>query len=136
MSNLLRLSFLPSNWDFALLVLRIWIGGALLLDHGWSKLANFSAMSSRFGDPLHIGHAASLALAVLAEVICALLVMIGFATRIAALIVIIELGVAFIFVHHLKLTGQGNGELAFVFIAGFMTIFIAGPGRFSVDRRA
>ena len=91
MSNLLRLSFIPSNWDFALLVLRIWIGGTLLLNHGWSKLANFSGMSTRFGDPLHIGHPTSLALAVFAEVICSLLLIVGFATRFAALVIIVEL---------------------------------------------
>ena len=136
MSNLLRLSFLPSNWDCALLALRIWIGATLLLNHGWSKLVHFSTMSSRFGDPLHIGHPLSLALAVLCEVFCALLVIIGFATRLAALFIIIELGVAFIFVHHLRLSGPGNGELPFIYIAGFVAIFLAGPGRFSVDQKA
>ena len=133
MGNLLRLSFIPSNWDFALLVLRIWIGGTLLLNHGWSKLANFSSMSSRFGDPLHIGHPASLALAVFAEVICSLLLIIGLAARFAALVIIIELGVAFVLVHHMKLSGPGNGELAFIYVAGLVTIFLAGAGRFSVD---
>ena len=133
MSNLLRLSFIPSNWDFALLVLRIWLGGTLLLNHGWSKLVNFSAMSSRFGDPLHIGHPASLVLAVFAEVICSLLLIVGFAARFAALVIIIELGVAFVLVHNLKLSGPGNGEVAFIYLAGLAAIFLAGAGRFSVD---
>jgi len=46
------------------------------------------------------------------------------------------MGVAFLFVHKLALKGQGSGELAFIYLAGFVTLFIAGPGRFALDSKS
>jgi putative oxidoreductase len=134
MNNLLRLNFLPRSYDLALLVLRIWIGASLLLIHGMQKLTHFSQMSAHFPDPLHIGSRLSLVLLVIAEVIGAIFVMLGLATRIAALIIIIDLSVAFSMVHHFAFSGPHSGELPYVYLGGFVTIFLAGAGRFSVDR--
>jgi uncharacterized membrane protein YphA (DoxX/SURF4 family) len=36
-------------------------------------------------------------------------------------------------VHKTALTGQDNGELAFLYMAGFVILLIAGGGLFSVD---
>jgi putative oxidoreductase len=47
----------------------------------------------------------------------------------------VTMSVAFFWVHGGKLVGEGNGELAFMYLIGFLTIFIAGPGRFSVDSK-
>lgn len=41
----LHLNFIPRSADAALLVLRIWFGGAMVLLHGWQKLTNFSSMA-------------------------------------------------------------------------------------------
>jgi putative oxidoreductase len=40
---------------------------------------------------------------------------------------------AFFFAHGSRLTGQGNGELAFMFLGGFVVLLLAGGGRFSID---
>jgi len=42
---------------------------------------------------------------------------------------------AFLTVHKLALTGPDNGELAFVYLAGWTTLLIAGAGRLSLDAR-
>ena len=131
----LHLNFLPRSSDTALLILRLWHGGALLLLHGWSKLVNFSSMAPNFGDPIGIGKTPSLALAVFAEVICAALLVAGLFTRMAALVAAINLGVAFWFAHGAKLSGPGNGELAFLFLGVYVALFAAGGGKFSLDAK-
>lgn len=134
MNRFLQLGFLPRSYDAGLLVLRLWFGLMLFFNHGLLKLTHFSQMSRHMPDPLHIGSEATLILALLAEVVCALLVVIGLATRLAALYIAIELGIAFMLVHHLKLSGPGSGELAYLYIGAFLVLLIAGPGRHSVDR--
>jgi putative oxidoreductase len=132
---LLQFTFLPSGGDFAILVLRLWTGLSMLLLHGWGKLTTFSEASANFPDPLGIGSTASLILAVFAEVICSGLVAVGLFTRFAVLVLIINMSVAFFVVHQHVLRGTGNGELAFIYLAAFTTIFVAGPGRFSLDHK-
>src|SRR5687768_16339867 len=135
--SFLRLDFLPRSADFALLVLRLWVGLSLLVLHGWTKLTGFSRMSGKFPDPLGVGSSTSLTLAVLAEVGCAILIMLGLFTRPAALVQAILMGVAFFVVHEAKLAaGPGSGELAFIYLSAFVTLFIAGPGRYALDGKS
>ena len=133
--RLFQLNFLPRSVDFALLLLRLWLGLTMLLNHGRGKLMGFGEMAAKFSDPLGVGPTLSLSLAVFAEGVCALLVAMGLLTRFAALVLTIMLGVAFFMVHQSALSGPGSGELAFIYLAGFLALFLAGPGRFSIDRK-
>lgn len=135
MKKLLHLSFLPKSADVALLVLRLAFGLSLLVLHGWGKLQRFSELSEKFPDPLGLGHSASLACAILAEVVGSALVVLGLFTRLGALVCAFTMGVAFFMVHQLKLKGPGNGEDALVFLAAFVALFVAGGGRYSVDAK-
>jgi putative oxidoreductase len=132
----LQLKFIPQNSDFALFILRLWAGGALLLNHGLGKLTHFGAMKNSFMDPLGIGSLASLSFSTLAEFVCAALIVLGFLTRFSALVILINLGVAFYFIHGMKLSGAGSGELAFVYFGAFLTVFLAGPGKISIDGKS
>ena len=133
--RLFQLNFLPRSVDAALLVLRLWLGLSLFLLHGWSKLTGFSQMSHKFRDPLGIGSPTSLALALFAEVVCSLLLALGLFTRIAAAVLVIEMTTVFLLVQKLALSGPGSGELAFVYLAGWVTLLVAGAGRFSLDAK-
>jgi len=106
--KLLQLGFLPRSTDAGLLVLRLWLGLSLLLLHGWTKLTNFSDMAGKFPDPIGFGSSASLALAVFAEVACALLIVAGLFTRAAALTQTILMSVAFFVVHKGALAGPSS----------------------------
>jgi putative oxidoreductase len=119
--------------DIALLMLRVWGGLLLFSQHGLTKVLHFSQMSGHFPNPIHIGPLPSLLFAVLSDAICSLLVVLGIGTRYAALIVVINLATAFTLVHHMKLSGPGNGELPLLFCGIFLTLVIAGGGRYSVD---
>ncbi|HZU26062.1 MAG TPA: DoxX family protein [Bryobacteraceae bacterium] len=133
MRKLLALGFLPRCTDCALLTLRLWLGITLFLGHGMEKIRHFSAMAAHFPDPVHIGPVPSLAFALLSDAICSVLAMIGVATRLAALIITVNTGVAFTLVHHMRFSGPGGGELPWVYMGGYLAIVLAGPGRYSVD---
>ena len=129
----LQLGFIPSSADLGLLVLRLWLGGSMFYLHGLSKLTGFREMSKHFPDLLGIGSRGSLSLATFAEAICSLLLAAGLFTRFAALSLTINMSVAFFMAHKAVLKGQGSGELAYIYLAGFVTLLIAGGGRFSAD---
>jgi putative oxidoreductase len=129
----IRLSFLPSSADCGLLVLRVWLGLSILLLHGVDKLKTFGATVEKFaqmGFPTPLGAAA-----VIAEGVCSALLVVGFATRWSAAFLAATMAVAFFKAHGGVLKGPGSGELAFVYLAGFVAIFIAGAGRWSVDAK-
>jgi putative oxidoreductase len=123
-----------TRWtDIALLFLRLWLGLTMLFNHGLGKLTDFSAKAPDFPTVFGIGGTASLGLAVFAEVFCSALLVFGLVTRFAALNLCITMLVAFAKVHNLALSGERSGELAFIYLAGFFALLIAGPGRYSSD---
>jgi len=128
----------PSNdsdlTHMALLVTRLWFGLTMLFNHGFDKLGHFKEIVGTFPDPLGFGQQATLILVVLAEVGASLLLTVGFLTRIAAAILVIDMFVAFLMVN--KTTMHGDGELAFLYLAGFVLLVIAGGGLFSLDTLA
>jgi putative oxidoreductase len=132
MLSVLKLSFLPSSADLGLLLLRAVAGGSMLWLHGKDKLLKFDDKMEKFAKII-INTKVSLGLTVFAEVLCAAMIVIGLGTRFAALALSITMGVAFYKVHGMRLTGEGSGELAMLYLMAFGTIFLAGPGTFSVD---
>ena len=136
-SSLLKLDMLPVSADLGLLVLRAWLGLSMFLIHGLAKFENFSGTVTMYHDkmgfPTPLGAAA-----VLAESACSLLLVIGFATRWAAAMLATTMGVAFYLVHGTVLTfgNPKSGELAFIYLGGFVVLLLAGAGRFSADGNA
>ncbi len=115
-----------------LLIMRIWIGGAMLLAHGWPKVATFSDRLQTFPDPLGIGSPTSLVAAILAEVGCALLIVIGLGTRLAAVPLLFTMLMAAFVIH-----GDdpwSKKEFALLYAVPCLMFIITGPGRFSLDR--
>ena len=127
--------FIPSDdsdlTHMALLVARLWLGLSMLFNHGLEKLAHFNDLVGSFQDPLRLGPEASLILVIMAEVGGALLLSVGFLTRIAAAVLVIDMFVAFLMVNKTQM--HGEGELAFLYLAGFVFLLIAGGGLFSLD---
>ena len=85
--------------SIGLLILRLGIGG-YLITHGWGKLQMLLAGGAEnFGDPIGLGSTLSLTLVTTAEFLCALLIILGLATRLAALPVVISMAVAAFVIH-------------------------------------
>lgn len=80
-----------------------------------------------------MGETISLLLATIAEVVFPVLIIIGYKTRIATVPVILTMLIA-AFVHH------GNDPMSvkekpLLFLLGFITVAIAGAGKFSIDKK-
>jgi putative oxidoreductase len=119
--------------DLGLLLLRVLAAAYMVVGHGWPKLSSFQEKAARFGDPIGIGPTASLALATFAEFFCAILVGLGLLTRFAALALVVNMSVAAFFAH----AGHpfAKKELALLYLAIWLALLVAGPGRLSVDER-
>lgn len=117
-----------------MLLLRLFLGINLFLHHGMEKILHFSSMSHRFPDPIHIGSHGSFIYAFIADAICSVLVALGFGTRIAALIVAVNVGVAFALVQRYPFATT-QGEMMLLYIGGFLALIFTGGGAFSLDAR-
>lgn len=132
MQKFLRLEFIASSPDAGLLLLRLWLGLSMFWLHGWEKLMNLFAGKMAFADPLGIGQTPSLVLAVFAEAVCSVLLVVGLWTRWAAFFLAFTMGVAFFIVNGAALS---KGELAWLYFGGYVVLFVAGAGKFSVDKK-
>lgn len=119
--------------DFGLLFLRI--SGALFLlgVHGLPKLLNFSAELQRIEDPFHLGAHLTLILAIFAEVLCPLLIVVGVLVRLACLPILFVLLVAMLIVH--PQWSVAEGQFGWLLLILFTSIFIAGRGRLALNVR-
>lgn len=133
LAKLLRLDFVPRSNDLALLVLRLWVGLSMLILHGWDKFMNFEEKSQKFMTLFGLGPKVSLGMAVFGEVFASILIACGLFTRFGALCGAITMSVAFFLAHKGVLKGPGNGELAYLYLAAYVVLLIAGGGRFSAD---
>lgn len=115
--------------DLALLLLRVGFGG-FILTHGIPKLSMLSHPSA-FGDPIGVGSTISLILALIGEVLAPIFLIVGYKTKWAAIPAIITMGVAAFIV--LSKDGFGTKEKALLYFIGFLVIFLAGAGRYSLD---
>ena len=106
-----------------LLAVRI-IFGILLMNHGIQKWSSFQELSTVFPDPLGIGSPLSLGLAIFGELVCSMAFIVGFLHRLAMI-------VAFFVVHANDVFAVK--ELAFIYLVVFILMYIAGPGKFSID---
>jgi putative oxidoreductase len=116
-----------------LLIFRILAAAFMLFGHGlpkWERLN--SGEEIKFADPFGLGPTASLTMAIFAEVICTALIAVGLFTRWATLPLIITMLVAAFYAN----AGQPfqKMELALVYLLLYVTIFVFGPGRYSLDR--
>jgi putative oxidoreductase len=100
--------------------------------HGWAKLTGFAEMAERFPDPLGLGSPTmSLALTVFAEFFCATAVVLGLATRFAAVPLVVTMVVAALLIH--ADDPFAKKELALLYAVPFITLIFTGAGKFSVD---
>ena len=135
----LSLSPLSRLASLAPLAVRL-IVGIIMLAHGWQKLTemgpgNFGGqMLAGLGVPLPVftGYVVTFV-----EIIGGILLIVGFLSRLAALLLTINLIVAILLVKanvgFLSGSSGTGAELDLALIAGLLVILFAGPGRLSVD---
>jgi putative oxidoreductase len=119
--------------DAGLLWLRVAGSALLFYVHGLPKLLHLQAELARIEDPFGLGAPVSLAAAIAAEVLCPVLVACGLFTRAASLPVLAVLAVAMLAVH--PGWSIAEGQFGWLLIVIYVTIALAGPGRWSIDAR-
>jgi putative oxidoreductase len=125
---------------YAPLVVRVLVG-VIMLVHGWQKLqggpSGFGQALAGLGVPLPELMAY---VVTFVEIIGGVLLIVGLLSRLAALLLTIDLVVAILLVKvNIGLLsppdGSGVGaELELALIAGLLAVLLAGPGRLSVDQ--
>lgn len=117
--------------NLGLLLLRV-AASAMMLTHGIPKIGRFFAEGPiKFADPFGLGPEISLGLAIFAEVACAILVLVGFKTRLATIPLIITMLVAAFYAH--ADDPFGKKEPALLFLTLFLSILLMGPGKYALD---
>jgi putative oxidoreductase len=121
--------------DLGILLLRGLVGLYMAFGHGLGKItggpegwANLGGAMSHFGItflPTFWGF-----MAAIAEFVCALLIVAGFVTRPAAILLVINMTVAANM--HIQ-TGNGSPETAIMYGIVFLTLIFIGPGKYSLD---
>lgn len=122
--------FAASSTDIGLLFLRVAASVLVLIVHGLPKIQHYRREAAAIEDPFHFGRKVTIAFAIFAEVLCPILVMAGFATRLSALPVMAVTAIALLRVHPEWTIDQA--QFAWMLLIQFGTIAIAGPGRYAL----
>ena len=120
-----------SDSNVGLLILRVFIGGALLT-HGWGKM--FGGLGGFIDGVAQMGFPAPTVLgflAAFAESFGAILLAVGLLTRPAAFLIVVSMGTAALKVH----SGQsfGEQELAWLYFFSALFFLLKGAGQWSLD---
>ncbi len=126
--------------NLARLFMRLFVG-VMLLQFGIRHLVNFSVLSATFPTVLHLSPTASLIIMIVIELVCSLLIMIGFMTRLSAIPPICAMVAAEYYILHdmvpflpaYGLDSTDPGYLPIMFIGIYLYLLIAGPGKISLD---
>lgn len=122
----------PKSINISLLLIRLIVGG-FMLTHGYGKfLMLIGDGPIQFADPIGIGTTASLVLTVFAEFFCSIFIILGLATRLSAIPLLITMLVAAFIVH--ASDGFGKQELALLYATTYLVLTIAGAGKLSIDK--
>lgn len=117
--------------DIILLVVRVFIGFAML-SHGFPKLQMLlDGGKIEFFDFLGMGPTVSLVLTVFAEFACSILLILGLFTRVSLGFLIFTMIIAAFVVHGAD--PFEKRELSLIYLSVYLLMMIFGPGKFSVD---
>lgn len=122
----------PAINNIIMLLVRIFVAVAMIILHGLPKLEKFMAGGEiQFYNFFGIGSKTTLIIAILLELICAFLIMIGLFTRAASLILILVMAVAAFGVHYSDPFSVKESSL--LFLSLFALILSFGPRQYSID---
>ena len=119
--------------NIALLLIRIVFAGSMVYGHGLSKFYRLIEGNLSFANPIGIGEAPTLVLAVFSEFLAPLFILIGYKTKIFSFFPAATMFVA-AFIVHLS-DPFARKEKAILFLIGFIVIMMMGPGKYSIDRK-
>ncbi|MCC6721283.1 MAG: DoxX family protein [Bacteroidia bacterium] len=118
--------------DWLLLLLRVSLA-LLMITHGYPKLEKLlSGEEIKFYNFMYLGPKISLILCIIGEFVAPLFVIVGYQTRLAASVSAIGMFVAAFGAHYND--PLSDKEHSLLFAIGFIYIFIAGAGKYSLSK--
>ena len=126
--------------NLARLFIRLFVG-MMLLQFGIRHLVNYSVLCNSFPTVLNMSSECSLIIMITIELVCSLLIMAGFMTRLSTLPPIFAMIAAEYYILHdmvpylpvYGLDSTDPGYLPIMFIGIYIWMLIAGPGKISLD---
>ena len=107
--------------------------GSFMMVHGLPKLNRLTSGGEiKFADPFGLGPTITLGLAVFAEVICAIFIILGLGTRLASIPLIATMAAAAFYAHANDPFAVKEKPILFMLI--FIMLLVFGSGRYSIDR--
>lgn len=140
----------PVNWfvklsgytysNLARLFMRLFVG-VMFLQFGIRHLVNYSELCNSFPTVLNMSSECSLIIMIIIELVCSLLIMAGFLTRLSVIPPICAMIAAEYYILHnmlpnlpvYGLDSTDPGYLPIMFIGIYIYLLIAGPGKISLD---
>jgi putative oxidoreductase len=131
MKRILSIKYSAFAFNFSMLLLRVVFGILMISKYGYMKMVKFSELQNSFYNFLGLGSKFSLILVIFAETICALFIVLGLFTRLAAIPLVIAMLVVVFGANASKPLGES--ELALLYFSVFAVLLLCGPGRISID---
>lgn len=116
--------------DWAVLYLRLFIGGILLL-HNIGKMQQYDSIVNSYPSVLYIDSAATFVAIAVAEVLFAVLLMLGLWVRFSASVMAAGMLISILFLF--PRAGFLATELQFVYMGIYVFLIISGAGAYSFD---
>lgn len=130
MNKITNTDYSTNSVNIALLILRVGVA-VMMLVHGVPKLQMLFSGDLQFPGVMGMSPTISLVLAVFAEVLCSVLLLIGLFTRIALIPLILTMLTAVFIIHG----GDpfAKQELGIHYLIVYIALFILGGGKYSFD---
>ena len=131
MKKFLSIAYSESLLNLGMLLLRLTTGFLVCLNHGIPKITHFNDWKGSFYNLAQIGSRWSLILSIVAEVFASMFLILGLFSRFAALLLVLDLGVAVFLYHAPHPISRFEDAITFFVISLFL--LMVGPGKYSVD---
>ncbi|QEE51418.1 DoxX family protein [Flavobacterium alkalisoli] len=118
-------------YNFVIFLVRITIA-CFMLTHGLKKIdLLLSDDPVQFADPFNFGPVVTLTMVIFAEVVCSALLIIGLATRLVVIPLIVTMVVAVFMIHGSD--GFERQELGGIYLMVYVMLLVTGSGKYSLD---
>ncbi|WP_405204942.1 DoxX family protein [Aquimarina sp. LLG6339-5] len=119
--------------DYTLLFFRVLVSISMINTHGMKKLLNFEETIKHIPDPMGVGGEISAVLAIVANIVAPLFVILGLGTRLATIPILSVTLMGFFIVH-------GNDpwavrDVPLMYSLAYLLIFFMGAGKYSLDNK-
>lgn len=119
--------------DYSIFFFRVLVSLTMINTHGMKKLLNFEDTIQHIPDPMGIGGEISTVVAIIANIVAPLFVILGLGTRLATLPILSVTLMGFFIVH-------GNDpwavrDVPLMYSLAYLLIFFMGAGKYSLDHK-